>query len=310
MKWEVTGADRNSGEEKTVIIEADNEESARRRGNRAGLMVSGCRAIDNDDSVSGVTAPAAVPYQPANVKRAVSSSSPSPQAAAVVHGVAAISAGQSAPLKNGWGIASVILAAIAFVIALVPCIGLIGAIPLGLIGGIFGVVGLIIGYSYGRPVIASWIGAVGSLAAIVLALAITSALGSGIAAASKQAQAAQQAAQAAQAQQRAAMRDTVAVYTADQVVNYYANNEVAGDNALKGKMLKVEGDVDRVGKDMLNNAYVSLQHAPGTFRSVQCFFNDPSQIGSLSSGSHAVIYGRCDGLMGNVLIKDCEIISK
>ena len=309
MKWEVNGADRETGEEKTIVIEADTEDSARRRGNRAGLMVSGCRAIDNDDSVSGMAAPPAISYQSATVKRVTSPPPPPPQAA-VLHGVVAISVGQSAPLKNGWGIASVILAAIAFVLALVPCIGLIGAIPLGLIGVIFGVVGLIIGYSYRRPVIASWIGAAGSLAAIVMAFVITSALGSGIAAASKQAQAVQQAARAAEAQQRAAMRNQVAVYTADQVVTYYANNEVAGDNALKGKMLKVEGDVDRVGKDFLNNAYVSLKHAPETFRSVQCFFNDQRQIGTLSSGAHVVIYGRCDGLMGNVLIKDCEIISK
>lgn len=40
MNWEVSGVERDSGDEVTVLIEADTEESAIRRGNRRGLMVS------------------------------------------------------------------------------------------------------------------------------------------------------------------------------------------------------------------------------------------------------------------------------
>lgn len=54
MKWEVSGADRQTGQDKTIFIEADNEDSARRRGNRAGLMVADCRAVDPNDSGAAV----------------------------------------------------------------------------------------------------------------------------------------------------------------------------------------------------------------------------------------------------------------
>lgn len=51
MKWEITGADRKTGKDSTIIIEAENEESAMRRGNRAGMMISDCRPLDPNDSV-------------------------------------------------------------------------------------------------------------------------------------------------------------------------------------------------------------------------------------------------------------------
>lgn len=192
MKWEVSGADRNTGEDRSAIIEADNEESARRRGARAGLMVADVRIIEDGDSVHGV--PAILPIKTVARRASFDSIQPPPQPApvSIVHGVGAININTStAPLKNGWGIAAVILGAIAFVLAFVPCIGMIGAIPLGAIGIILGGVGLIIGYSYERPVIASWLGIGGCVAAVALAIAVNSLLaggvGAGVAAVSQQA---------------------------------------------------------------------------------------------------------------------------
>lgn len=53
MKWEASGADRATGEERRLVIEADDEASARRRANRAGVMVADVRPLDPDDSVAG-----------------------------------------------------------------------------------------------------------------------------------------------------------------------------------------------------------------------------------------------------------------
>jgi len=53
MLWEVTGADRTSGKERTVRLEADTEDSAVRRGNRCGLLVSIARPLSPDDSQVG-----------------------------------------------------------------------------------------------------------------------------------------------------------------------------------------------------------------------------------------------------------------
>ena len=43
MKWEVTGADRQTGDDRTVLIDADTEDSARRRANRQGVVVADLR---------------------------------------------------------------------------------------------------------------------------------------------------------------------------------------------------------------------------------------------------------------------------
>jgi hypothetical protein len=40
MNWQVSGINRDTGAEETIVVEADTEESAIRRGNRRGLMVS------------------------------------------------------------------------------------------------------------------------------------------------------------------------------------------------------------------------------------------------------------------------------
>jgi hypothetical protein len=52
MKWEVRGADRQSGAEYVEIIDADNEEQAKRRANRLGLLVESLRPLDPNDSVA------------------------------------------------------------------------------------------------------------------------------------------------------------------------------------------------------------------------------------------------------------------
>ena len=66
MQWEVTGADRQTGQERRVLIDADDEASARRRANRRGVLVSEARPIDPDDSVAGAIATRvqAVPVPP------------------------------------------------------------------------------------------------------------------------------------------------------------------------------------------------------------------------------------------------------
>ena len=51
MQWQVSGADRDTGDERSIIIEADTEDSATRRGNRQGLFVSNARLIAADETV-------------------------------------------------------------------------------------------------------------------------------------------------------------------------------------------------------------------------------------------------------------------
>ncbi len=99
-------------------------------------------------------------------------------------------------------------------------------------------------------------------------------------------------------------------FPASQVVGNYDANEVAADEALKGRYFKVSGDVDRVGKDILGNSYLTLKSGEGTFRSVQCFFDEKRmrELAALRPGVHVTVFGKCDGLMANVLMRECELM--
>ena len=135
-------------------------------------------------------------------------------------------------------------------------------------------------------------------------------------AAREAADAARQGAQAesehqAQVQSETKLRDEAQILTAGQVTYAYSSNEVSADSALKGKVFKVSGKVVRVGKDITNTAYVILtDNGDEDIRSVQCFFDDSrlSEISSLSPGQEVIIFGTCEGLMMNVLMKDCELV--
>jgi ASCH domain len=45
MRWEVEGADKNTGQDKTIVVEADDPEAASRLANRRGLMVAAVRSL-------------------------------------------------------------------------------------------------------------------------------------------------------------------------------------------------------------------------------------------------------------------------
>lgn len=95
--------------------------------------------------------------------------------------------------------------------------------------------------------------------------------------------------------------------TAEELLKAYRENEVAADQRFKGQTLRVSGRVNNVGKDIANNAYVTLGESG--LRSVQAFFSraTESQLVPLTKGSQVVVEGRCDGLLMNVLIKDAKL---
>ena len=98
--------------------------------------------------------------------------------------------------------------------------------------------------------------------------------------------------------------------SAAELVNDYKANEVAADARYKGKVVEVSGAIDRIGKDLIDTMYVSLSSGRQfEFRSVQCYFADSEEgkLSQLSNGQWITLKGRCDGLMGNVLVKECKI---
>lgn len=95
--------------------------------------------------------------------------------------------------------------------------------------------------------------------------------------------------------------------TAAELLRAYGENEVAADQRFKGKTLRVSGRVGNVGKDIANHPYVTLGESG--LRSVQAFFSPAteSQLIPLKKDTQIVVEGRCDGLFGNVLLKDAML---
>lgn len=88
----------------------------------------------------------------------------------------------------------------------------------------------------------------------------------------------------------------------------YDENEVAADNKYKGKKLKITGTVEDIGKDILDDTYITLDCGELIF-SIQCYFaNDQlSAVAELKKGDTITLIGVCKGETGNVIIKNCEI---
>ena len=87
----------------------------------------------------------------------------------------------------------------------------------------------------------------------------------------------------------------------------YQQNEVSADNNFRDKWFYVEGAVDDVKKDIMDDIYVTLKTGE-IFGSVQCFLDDADIASQLKKGQKITIYGKCSGLMMNVLMKDCKVV--
>jgi hypothetical protein len=109
----------------------------------------------------------------------------------------------------------------------------------------------------------------------------------------------------AKAEQEEIKKNTI---SAKQLIAEYEANEVAADNNFKGKTFYVAGTVADIGKDVLGHIYVTL-NSNNIIRKVQCYFEDAETAAKLSKDMQVTFKGKCHGLMMNVLMKDCTLIS-
>jgi hypothetical protein len=97
-----------------------------------------------------------------------------------------------------------------------------------------------------------------------------------------------------------------------ELISAYKDNEVAADERYKGGVLEVSGMTDSIGKDILDTMHVVLKGGGEfEFRGVQCSFDDKHKgsLANLSKGQFITIRGKCEGLMGNVQLRECEIVN-
>ena len=87
----------------------------------------------------------------------------------------------------------------------------------------------------------------------------------------------------------------------------YQQNEVSADNNFKGKRFYVEGIVENIKKDIFDNIYVTLKTGE-IIGSVQCYLDNADVASQLKKGQRITVYGKCNGLMMNVLMKDCKVV--
>ena len=98
--------------------------------------------------------------------------------------------------------------------------------------------------------------------------------------------------------------------TAMKLSQEYDDNKVAADAKYEDKFLKVSGVIDDIGKDILDNPYVTLEGPESMFFGVQCMFpkNDESKLIDLSKGQNVTLTGKLSGeLIGNVILRGCSI---
>lgn len=96
--------------------------------------------------------------------------------------------------------------------------------------------------------------------------------------------------------------------TAEQLYSEYKENEVAADQKYKGKMLEVSGTINNIGKDIVDNMYITLDTGE-LIASVQCYFkkSEEETVAGLKKGQEVTVVGKGDGFLLNAQVKDCKI---
>ena len=94
---------------------------------------------------------------------------------------------------------------------------------------------------------------------------------------------------------------------ATELTALYEENEVNADENYKGRTFYVEGIVEDIKKDIMDQIYVSLE-GDQMLSAVQCFLDGKSTAINLRKGMRVTFQGKCDGLMFSVLMKNCVLV--
>jgi len=88
----------------------------------------------------------------------------------------------------------------------------------------------------------------------------------------------------------------------------YQDNEIKADNTYKNRYVKMTGRIDDIGKDILDNMYVTL--VASDFFGIQVYFNDEdaNAVSNLNKGATITVVCKVEGLMANVLCKDAALM--
>jgi hypothetical protein len=97
--------------------------------------------------------------------------------------------------------------------------------------------------------------------------------------------------------------------TPAELIASYKSNEIAADEYFKNRLVVVSGRAKSISRGITGGAYVTFDGEG--FRDVQCMFNKEAEwsLVSLRAGQSVSIRGRCSGLLVNVMVSECEVLS-
>lgn len=99
-------------------------------------------------------------------------------------------------------------------------------------------------------------------------------------------------------------------FTADYLKRVFDENQIAGDEAFKGRILSVSGRIHDVSNSIFDEPVVQLAFSDNQFMSsVHATFpkNMKGEISKLRKGAKITIVGKCEGQrMMSVILTDCR----
>ena len=107
--------------------------------------------------------------------------------------------------------------------------------------------------------------------------------------------------------------DSLPKVSAPDFFKEYADNEVKADTMYKDKLLVITGTVDSIGRDIMDEVYVTLEtEEEFAILHPQCYFKDEDEIAKvaeLAEGAQVTILAKGSGTaIGQPILKQCYII--
>lgn len=100
--------------------------------------------------------------------------------------------------------------------------------------------------------------------------------------------------------------------TANKFYLEYKKNEIAADRKYKGKVIRISGTINNIGKDIFDAPYITLKTL-GTLENIYCEFNKEKegQLMDLKKEDSVIVECICKGkALYSIMMEDCNLISK
>ena len=98
-------------------------------------------------------------------------------------------------------------------------------------------------------------------------------------------------------------------YSATGLFSRYAENEIAANEDLKNKIVKVTGVINYVSVGLDGEPYIGLERDKHGLPLVSCYFKkeNSQKLRDLKAGQTVSIIGTCTGYLIGVYVHDCDL---